>query len=97
MYNVITWNPKLQIASNRSRMNQQGVTTCPKCFINVVDKSAFKLTSLGLNSSGDRRRYMVMRACVAVGTLLSFRLNVRSFSEPKLCCGLLESRDPCWE
>lgn len=40
---------------------------------------------------------MVMRACVAVGTLLSFRLNVRSPSELKLCCGLLENRDPCWE
>lgn len=46
---------------------------------------------MGLNSSGERRRYMVMRACVAVGTLLSFRLKLRSPSEPKLFCGLLES------
>lgn len=38
-----------------------------------------------------------MRACVAVGTLLSFRLKERSTSEHKLFCGLLESRDPCWE
>lgn len=40
---------------------------------------------------------MVMRACVAVGTLLSFKLKERSPSEHKLFCGLLESRDPCWE
>lgn len=40
---------------------------------------------------------MVMRAWVAVGTLSSFKLKVRSPSEPRLFCGLLESWDPCWE
>ncbi|TNN89481.1 hypothetical protein EYF80_000084 [Liparis tanakae] len=40
---------------------------------------------------------MVMRACVAVGTLRSFRLKVRSPSELELSWGLLESRDPDWE
>lgn len=34
---------------------------------------------------------MVMRAWVAVGTLLSFKLKVRSPSEPRLFWGLLES------
>ena len=41
---------------------------------------------------------MVMRACVAVGTLLSLRLKCRSLSEPRLLrWGLQESRDPSWE
>ena len=39
-----------------------------------------------------------MRACVAVGTLLSLRLNCRSPSEPRLLRGgLQDSRDPSWE
>ena len=39
-----------------------------------------------------------MRACVAVGTLLSLRLKCRSPSEPRLLRGgLQESRDPIWE
>lgn len=51
-------------------------------------------TNFGLNSSGDRRRYMVIRVCVAVGTLLPLRLNWRSpsASELVLLWGLEETR-----
>lgn len=51
-------------------------------------------TNLGLNSSGDRRRYMVIRVWVAVGTLFPFRLNWRSpsASELVLLWGLEETR-----
>ena len=52
------------------------------------------LTNFGLNSSGDRRRYMVIRVCVAVGTLSPLRLNWRSpsASELVLLWGLGETR-----
>lgn len=53
-------------------------------------------TNFGLNSSGDRRRYMVIRVCVAVGALLPLRLNWRSpsASEPALLWGLQGTRLP---
>ena len=52
------------------------------------------LTNFGLNSSGDRRRYMVISVCVAVGTLSPLRLNWRSpsASELVLLWGLGETR-----
>lgn len=71
-----------------SNKNLHAVSINPPCSLIIIiikKENAIYLTSFGLNSSGELRRYMVMRACVAVGTLLSFRLNLRSPSEPRLC------------